>query len=202
MRLPNASPRPTTTDHLSVDSGFRLGAPSRRLCVFVAVWTLVVLERASRPTGLGFFTGVFLLTLIALPTVVALCVTRIPKRKSPQGTLPKESTGIRSAFLLLCLAVWCIAPTTDAFLRLRFHFSKPAFQQAAQAFLAGEKGAADRRWIGLYRVDDISSEDPGKVQFTTGRNFDRSGFEYDGKNPPAAGTTRVQLAPFWYSVEW
>jgi hypothetical protein len=102
----------------------------------------------------------------------------------------------------VCFAVLASVLVYPWPLHASFALSRAAFEQAARQYLTGPNTPTGPRWIGLYRVMETRSDEPGTVSFMTGESLvDAVGFVYDPRNLPTAQYW-YQVAPGWYMNEW
>lgn len=109
---------------------------------------------------------------------------------------------------------WAITPSAvlivisvivfDWPLKVRFHQSKEALQQAAYAVLDGTIPNMGPQTIGLYRVEKIEvlriDGVPQAVKFITGWSFDPLGFAYRPNDPWPNSPDRLERC--WYFEQW
>jgi hypothetical protein len=107
---------------------------------------------------------------------------------------------------------WAVAPVAALLvvsalmtawpMRIRFHFSLSAFDQAVEDIRSGAKTNMGPQRIGLYHVKRIAPEPDGRIRFVTGTSIiDPVGFCYDPKVGHRGGLS-VRLTPNWYATEW
>lgn len=203
---------PSTYDHPARPRSWRRWAkppPIGQLllllgCTVYCVWI------ASSPGGLWAIAGGFvgpcfmapigLLLLAYLLGDYASRVHAVIKARAEGRVEPASKRNRRRwrwALLPVCIAIVTSAAFTHWPLRVRFHYSRPAFELVVR-----DVQATDSRWetrerrIGLFHVKSIYQFRNGTVRFETGWiGFDGVGIEYRPNDRP--GDPR-RIAPCWF----
>ncbi len=174
----------------------------------MALLTVLGLLEVSANDGLTvLFIGTFLcglptaFLLVAAAVIRGLCVALDTSRTSSDGPTRRRHIGrwFVAPMCVLLVASCAVYPWP---LWVRFKLSQSAFEEAVTRFR--ENGDARPRWIGLYRIEGISSgRDARSTYFTTGHNIiDPIGFVHDPPpGPETAPRPTTWLTPQWYTFE-
>ena len=132
--------------------------------------------------------------------VAALITYR--SREMPHGNAIPSRRPRRWIVPAVCVLLVVSAEVTRWPLRARFHFSRPAFEQATRNIQNGTQSNLGAQRIGLYHVQAVEVWPDGRICFVTGDTIgDPAGFEYNPANPPG-NRMFPQLAPRWYAAVW
>ncbi|UCE58869.1 MAG: hypothetical protein JSU63_15685 [Phycisphaerales bacterium] len=120
---------------------------------------------------------------------------------APSGTQASRGSS-RWAVLPVVVMILASAMLTNWPMRVRFHFSLPAFERVVRNIETDPSTNTGPQWIGLYYIKRIGYREHGSIGFVTGTSlWDPVGYLYD-PNPRATGRLTQQLAPRWYAKEW
>jgi hypothetical protein len=92
---------------------------------------------------------------------------------------------------------------------IRFHLSKPSFDEVVAQVYTGQKPQGFPRRVGLYWIDYVKDDDfnydtrRGRIGFVTGvALLDECGIYYDEDDPGSSHWLTTRIAPRWYLTEW
>jgi hypothetical protein len=145
--------------------------------------------------------GMLLLLILGIDyaaRVVAITADR--RRASLDKAKQQHAHWLRWFVLPVCVAVLISAVISLWPMRIRFHLSLEAFDDAAYSVQSGKAPGGLPRQIGSYRVMDVRLTQPGDVFFLTGYSgLDRVGFLYRPDDQKSGGAY-IRLAPCWFAV--
>ncbi len=173
-----------------------------------AAYVLYASSEPGTPAFLGLACVVMLLGPVAVAVLVIEYVGRIVavradrERRALDRPVSKQGGRWRWAVLPLFLALLLSVLHWSWPLRLRFHLSRPSFEQAVERVQAGAASATLGGRIGLYEVRDIHVYGSGDILFRTGGSpfDDDDGFIYLSDDTPT-WTRQMRLARCWY-LQW
>ncbi len=178
--------------------------PAWNIAAIVVIACLVVYSASTPVHDLTLMTCVG--PVFAFALVVDFLVRVGAALFAKQNALPQESYAsprrkgrwlVLPAFILLLASVHA----TEWPLRMRFGFSRPAFERVLLGLQTGTHTNCGAQRIGLYAVERIEGI-PTNCRFMTGFNWvDPVGFTYDPAFSGSGSRTRVRVAPGWFTYE-
>ncbi len=179
--------------------------PSAVEHVVAAGATLLILEQHSRLPEANFM-AVFLCGVATLGLGVAY-FARLALQILGDSRITLRSA-LHWVVLPAAIALMVSSAATHWPARIRFHLSKPSFDElVAQAYTGQEPQGFPRR-VGLYWIDCVQgdfnySTRKGTIGFVTGvALIDECGIYYDQNSPESSHWLTTRIAPCWYLTEW
>lgn len=174
--------------------------------------TVLALYETSVPPGPDFglsfpigcfvgFIGPFFVVGVVIDYLVRLVAIKVDRARSTQDRgLRSRRRNRRFVITPSCIVLIISMFATAWPMRIRFGFSRTAFERVARQCLATGKSITGDQWIGLYYIENVQFRD-GEVHFQTGPGLiDPVGFVFN-VDPTAVNNYIQRIAPHWYTYE-
>jgi hypothetical protein len=163
---------------------------------------------ASKPPAMFQGMWVVCLALIVFPAAIIdhlwriTAIVRVHRRLGREDAPRPQRQHWRWAVTPICFLALASVFFTNWPARARFAWSRNAFEEVAESYLAGKAAETGPQQIGLYQVKEIGQLEPESVYFLVGYDWvDYVGFVYYPNGCPTKQRGRQYLARGWY-VEW